>query len=236
MRMTSQRKDVNAWADLLTTLYENGVDTLHSSMEYESFSLLTEALRLLYKKSDNIKFKHVVKLADPSFNEEHQSYKRIRIRIEQYKKALMCNQIHMVQWMWRDDLHNDSLRLSKFYKSIHELETEIFKIKNDGLINEFLCFPYTLEFGLASLESAVIDGYTIYRNPNEILFQPLLDQAYKKSKDVYSIRPLAAGSLIQNADWNLNSLIKFSYNHPGVKGIIVSISEEKQLLEILNCL
>ena len=236
MRMTNQRKDVNAWVEFLTTLHENGVDTLHSSMEYESFQLLTEVLRLISKKSDSIKFKHVVKLADPSFNEEYQSYNRIRKRIEEYTNALNCSQIEMVQWMWRNDLDNDKIRVSKFTESLQELEAEVSKIKNDGLVNGFMCFPYTLDFGMASLESNVIDGYMVYRNPNEMEYQPLLEEAYKKSKDVYSIRPLAAGNLIQNPDWNVNSLIKFSYNHPGIKGIIVSISEEKHLLEILNCL
>jgi hypothetical protein len=236
MRMIDQRKDINAWVEYLTILYENGVDTLHSSVEYESFQLLTEVLRLISKKSDRIKFKHVVKLADPTFNEEYQSYNRIRKRIEEYTNALNCSQIEMVQWMWRNDLNNDEVRVSKFTESLQELDTEISKIKNDGLVNRFLCFPYTLNFGIASLESSVIDGFMVYRNPCEMEFQHLLDEAYKKSKDVYSIRPLAAGSLIQNPDWDVNSLIKFSYNHPGVKGIIVSISQEKHLLEILNCL
>jgi hypothetical protein len=236
MRMTDQRRDVNAWVEFLTTLYENGVDTLHSSMEYESFQLLTEVIRLISKKSKSIKFKHYVKLADPSFNEEYQSYTRIRKRLEEYTILLNCSQIESVQWMWRNNLKDDKLRVLRFTESLKELEVEVSKIKNDGLVNGFMCFPYTIDFGMAALESDVIDGYMVYWNPNEMEFQPLLEEAYKKSKDVYSIRPLAAGSLIQSTDWNVNSLIKFSYNHPCIKGTIVSISEEKHLFEILNCL
>ena len=70
----------------------------------------------------------------------------------------------------------------------------------------------------------------------EMDLQPLLEGSHRKFKNVYSIRPLASGNLFHNSDWNIDTLIKFSYNHPGVNGIVISISEKKHLLEILNCL
>lgn len=234
MRMTNQTKDIDSWVELFITLHENGVDTLHSSIEYESFDLFKEVLKKTSQKSKSIQFKHVVKLADPSFNELHQGYNRIQTRIEEYLKHLHCDQIEMVQWMWRANLDDDKLRVENFKNSLSELEEAVLTIKKLGIVNKFMCFPYSLDFGMASLESKALDGYFIYRNPNELEMQSLLEKAHENSKETYAIRPLAAGALVKDSEWNINSLVKFSQNHPGVKGIVVSISSEKHLFDILN--
>jgi hypothetical protein len=234
MRMTNQTKDIDSWVKLFITLHENGVDTLHSSIEYESFDLFKEVLKKTSQKSKSIQFKHVVKLADPSFNELHQGYIRIQTRIEEYLKHLRCDQIDMVQWMWRANLNEDKLRVENFRNSLSQLEDVVLTIKQSGLANKFMCFPYSLDFGMTTFESKALDGYFIYRNPNELEMQPLLDEAYKKDKQTYSIRPFAAGALIKDSESNINSLVKFSQNHPGVKGVVTSISSEKHLLDLLN--
>lgn len=236
MRMTNQKNNIDNWVKLFITMFENGVDTLHSSSEYESFELLCEVLNRVSKKSDLIKFKHVVKLADPSFDEIYSNYDRIEARVIEYSDKLKTNQIETVQWMWRADLKNDSQRVSKFTESAEDLNNKVSDLKKKGLFKKFFCFPYTIDFGMASIEVNEIDGYTVYRNPNETEMDPLLDIAYQNNKEAYIIRPFGGGGIIKEANWNSDKLIKFATNHQSVNSIIVSISNEKQLSEVLSSL
>jgi hypothetical protein len=231
--MTYQKKDLEGWVNLFTTLYENGVNTLHSSMEYESFPMLCEVLNQVSKKSSAIKFNHIIKLSDPSFDENFTNYDRIRNRVKDYLKAFNCEQIETIQWMWRADLNNDKLRIDNFRGSIDSLNNVVASLKQEGLTNEFYCFPYTLDFGLESLNAKEIDGYTVYRNPNELEMDVLLDRALEVHKSAYVIRPLGAGALVNDSKWDAKSLINFAHNHQAVKGIIVGISDEKHLSDIL---
>ena len=75
----------------------------------------------------------------------------------------------------------------------------------------------------------MVDGLTIYRNPLEIEYDPLLARASAIGKRVIVIRPFKAGeALIDNGAANL---IKFSASLQQVEGIVVSCSSIKHLEE-----
>ena len=50
MRMLEHSDKPNFWIKFFEKLYLSGVRHLHSSYEYESFSLLSQSLKLLEKK------------------------------------------------------------------------------------------------------------------------------------------------------------------------------------------
>ena len=85
MRMHETGNTPSALAKFLVAIHERGVRSLHSSFEYDSFPLLCETLKELNRNSSSCKFRHVVKLAEPTFNESGFNATRLQDRLERYR-------------------------------------------------------------------------------------------------------------------------------------------------------
>jgi aryl-alcohol dehydrogenase-like predicted oxidoreductase len=232
MRMYAARQGIKDWANLLLHAQSLGVLRIHCSDEYESFPFLLAVLEEVRRSSPQLEFRFIVKLAEPHFGENVFDAKNLLTRIDAYREALQTDQLDCIQWMWRGNLEDETGRIRGFSESANRILEVVDQAKYLGKIKSFHCFPYTFEFAQQALEAPFVDGLTIYRNPLEIKYDPLLARAQAIGKRVLVIRPFKAGEAL--ADIGVANLIKFSANSPAVDGIVVSCSSIKHLEECVQ--
>lgn len=212
------------WETFFEELYAREIQVIHSSCEYESFELLCSTLKELKRNSSSCKFRHVIKLAEPSFGENGFSASRLQDRIERYRDDLGADQIDDVQWMWRQDLHTEGKRLQDLGNSLNRISEAVAELKERGTIKRFLCFPYTLEFGVCIIDNEFIDGFTVYRNRLERDYDGLLDMCHSRAKRCLAIRPFAAGDLLNTSSDIPRYVLSNALDHPAVEAAIFSTS------------
>jgi hypothetical protein len=229
MRMHPARQGIKDWANLLLHAPSLGVLRIHCSDEYETFPFLLNVLEEVRRSSPKLEFQFIVKLAEPHFGENVFDVKKLLTRIDAYREALQTDQLDCIQWMWRGNLEDENGRIRGFSESANRILEVVDQAKYLGRIKSFYCFPYTFEFAKQVLDNPLVDGLTIYRNPLEIEYDPLLARAHAIGKRVLVIRPFKAGEALANI--GVAKLIKFSASSPVVDGVVVSCSSIKHLEE-----
>lgn len=221
MRMLDHSNNPSYWVKFFENLHEKGVRHLHSSTEYKTFPLLIESLRRL-KEKKNITFNHIVKLGEPSFNEEQFSKERFESKLDFYK-LMLPGKIEIIQWMWRSE-EKDLKRIRKFVSQKKEINKVFKKYK-------VCCFPYTKQFGDLVIELSNLSGLIIYWNYMETDFLKIATKVSKKNKANIVLRPFInskKNSLISN------NALKFCEKIPNLKGIIFTATKKKHLNEALD--
>jgi hypothetical protein len=220
MRMLEYSNDPAYWSGFLESLYLKGIRHIHSSNEYESFSLLTECLGRLSKKG--IVFSHIVKLAEPSFSESKFSEERLVSKIDFYN-LMLPGKIETIQWMWRSE-GADNDRIASFLKQKESVEIA-FKKYN------ICCFPYSSEFADKAIELKNLNGLIIYWNRDEIDYLRSANKASKKNKVNYILRPFGAG---KNRGLSSSDMLNYCKEIPSLRGIIFTATKDDHLNEAIN--
>jgi predicted oxidoreductase len=232
MRLLEVDRSKEQWVDFFEQISSIGIDTLHSSLEYDSFGLLCEALGVLALVRPDIQFRHVVKLAEPSFDDGAFSANRLIEKIDHYKKCLGTDIVHDIQWMWRMDLKDDPKRLKHAENSFDEMAKAVAELKSSSQIERFFCFPYSPEFAQLSLKSDAVDGLVVYRNTREIEYDDAINACADAGKSTMIIRPFAAGALIDGSSTTISELIKFALDERNIEGAIFSSNNIAHIREI----
>ncbi|MEC5210352.1 aryl-alcohol dehydrogenase-like predicted oxidoreductase [Psychrobacter sp. PL15] len=228
MRMSQDKGDEEYWAELLRQAYHAGIDTIHSSMEYDSFTLLQSTLQRLSKIDNSIHFKHIVKLAEPHFSNDEYSSNRLNEKVNSYLEALQVDKLEAIQWMWRSNL-SDQKRVVNFTKQSKQIKEGIDSLKRKGLIETALCFPYSVEFMRKALKLKVFDDFCVYRNPIEQEYDEILSNCKKGT--AVSIRPFFADKAFVVKEGPIK-LLEYNFSEPAIRSTILSISSLSQLNEI----
>ena len=226
MRMLEHSQDPEFWVDFLKKIHGFGIKTLHSSIEYDSFPLLCETLRRL--KDVNINFTHVIKLAEPSFDDNAFSKDRFLYKLETYRKMLKCDSIDTVQWMWRSSLEEDQQRINDF-KETQSVISEAFA-QGRLISTNIMCFPYSKKFAHECVKSDISDGLVIYWNPLEQEYLDIIMHCHSVGKNVYSIRPFAGGKV----KIATNELLDFTFQQKGIHATILTATKPEHINCIMN--
>lgn len=228
MRMDESKGNEDYWAELLCAAYHAGIDTIHSSSEYESFPLLIKTLKKLALIDKKVKFKHIVKLAEPHFSDSEYSSERLKEKLNDYLTKLQVERLEAIQWMWRSNL-SDSQRIESFLDHHKKIRHDIQSLKQESLIGSALCFPYSVEFMKEALRLQVFDGFCVYRNPKELEYDDILKQCDRQT--VISIRPFAADKRLITSEGPIH-LLDYNFADSAIGNTILSISSLSQLDEI----
>lgn len=228
MRMNDSKGNEAYWAELLREAYYAGIDTIHSSVEYESFTLLQSTLQKLSKIDSIIRFKHIVKIAEPHFSNDEYSSNRLNEKVNGYLEALQVEKLEAIQWMWRSNL-SDKERVINFMKQSEQIKEGIDLLKRKGLIETALCFPYSVEFMRKALELEVFHNFCVYRNPMEPEYDEILSNCRKGT--AVSIRPFFADKAFVIEEGPIK-LLEYNFSEPAIRSTILSISSLSQLNEI----
>jgi hypothetical protein len=232
MRMLEVERSEAEWLDFFSKAHALGFHSLHSSGEYDSFSLLTSLLSQGAKLESFPTFRHIAKLAEPSFDDGGFDAPRLRSKVESYVSALSTSVLHDVQWMWRQSLIEDELRIVHFQCQLDSVAEAVCRLKRDCLIERFFCFPYSVAFGRVALEHEAIDGLIVYRNAQETEYDQLIDLSYKMHKRCHIIRPFNAGAAISVDHRTHADHLAFALNKPAIECAILSSNSIKHLEQL----
>lgn len=235
MRMLPEVDGVSATA-LLCELHDAGVDTHHSSYEYETHSLYLEALRKA--KQSGRRFKHIVKLSVPSFDTPIFNTQQLAHHIDRELSQLGTEQIASLQWLFRTpDAAATEQRIAQFAEQKSEINSALESLKAQGKIGNVSVFPYAPEFAEAALKEVPDRTLCTYLNLWERDYNHLLDRV-----DAFlAIRPLqalAANDSSTPGDQSVESLVKnalrYPLLHPRVSTVIVSVNRKEHRDELIE--
>jgi hypothetical protein len=226
-------RSAREWATFFIEMHGRGVRTLHSSNEYDSFPLLRETLRELEAGDRSCRFKHVVKLAEPSFDDTGFDAGRLSDRVDGYRDELRSEVIHDIQWMWLQDLKSEGKRQDDLDGALSSIGNAVGSLKRSGGIERFFCFPYTPRFANRLINSEFLDGFAIYRNAREHEYDYLLDPCQARAKTCLAIRPFAAGGALGEGGPGPQAQLAAVLDHPAVEGAILSTSSLAHLDDLL---
>lgn len=238
MRLDPKTIEPKAAQALLSYLQDAGVTTWHSSHEYETHSYFCEQLRMLRPR----RAVHVMKLGEPHFDMAKFRRERFVELIEQELRALGTERIDIVQWLLRATPNDDATRLPLLRDCIGEVEETADALKKAGKIGALAVFPYSMATAEFCLPRASCAGLVNYLNLAEREDAPLLDAMQARGQGYLSIRPLAAGKLLDaslpegkeflGVCHSLSILpenrrafaLQWPLLHPAVSGVILSVS------------
>lgn len=236
MRLLEVERSADDWVVFLDAVHDLGITTLHSSSEYESFSLLSSLLSKMATQEKPRQFRHIVKLAEPSFDDADFSAERLEDKIHAYCDALATPVIHDIQWMWRSELNEDPVRIEKFKSRLDSIGDAVQKLRTAGLIERFFCFPYSPAFGAIALEHDAIDGLVVYRNIQETEYDGLIDRSHILKKPCQIIRPFNAGNVAQADARPMSEHLDFALDKPAIESAILSSNNIKHLQSLVTSL
>ena len=226
---TMRFHDKNLSSKNVTNIIENcheiGIDTHHSSFEYNSYQLYLDALK---NSSCKRQIKHIVKLSSPHFEDNPLSFstKTLEAKIDEELKNLNIEQIDVLQWLVRSKPINDSDRLNILKLQANEIEECLANLKQKGKIKTAFSFPYSVPFAKEVIKFEQIDGIISYLNIQEEDYSE-----FANSVPFIAIRPFFRGSLLQNGDKNqkIKECLNYIDSHKNVLTKVISINSKEQI-------
>ena len=246
MRFSPERiGSKNQALSLLQYLYEQGVNTYHTSHEYDTHAFFCETFKQFKKKNYAIETTHIVKLAAPHFEETDFSPIKLEKAIDAQLQELGIEQIDIVQWLVRQKNNIDAIRIPKLIESASQISESFNKLIQSGKVRAFACFPYSLAFAEAVNKHHLVDGFIDYLNVAERQWADLLQYKTMINSGFIGIRPLFAGKLLKWVEQKEESLallsgkkmapndlvewaLSYPLLNPQVASIILSISDMSQ--------
>jgi hypothetical protein len=233
MRLAEGERTAEQTADYFAALHDLGIRTIHSSHEYESFPLVTDALQVMARREPRRSFRHMVKLAEPSFDDDDRfSADRLSRRIDHYRRALDADMLDDVQWMWRRKLDEDPGRIADFAADADAIGEAVEKERARGSIARLFCFPYTPDFAASAIGRDWVDGLAVYRNVEERDYDSALGQASAAAKTAVVIRPFFGGKLVAGAD--PAELLAAALDGPAIEAAVLSTNSIAHMRALLD--
>lgn len=225
MRFYDKNLSTKEVTKIIENCYEIGIDTHHSSHEYNSYNLYLKALKNSVCKKQ---IKHIVKLSSPHFEDDPLlfSAKNLETRIDAELKNLNIDQIDVLQWLVRSKPINDKDRLNILSLQTNEIEECLANLKQKGKIKTAFSFPYSVPFAKEVIKLKQIDGIISYLNIQEEDYSE-----FANSAPFIAIRPFFRGALLQNGDKDqkIKECLNYIDSHKNVLSKVISINSKEQI-------
>jgi aryl-alcohol dehydrogenase-like predicted oxidoreductase len=226
MRFRDKGLEKEELVDMMKYLYhELGVNTHHSSYEYNSYELYCQALTE-FKKDSGVQLHHICKLSSPDFWEENFSKLSLKEKIHNELKSLKTERISVLQWLFRTEPINDEKRIPALHRSLHEIDEAFTEFIKEGIVGVVGTFPYSIAFGEEVSEYVTTNtGWISYHNFAE---REYLDNL-PSNQWMIGIRPLAAGKVVnspqgEGGSQSVREALAFCFSDTRVKSNIMSIN------------
>lgn len=230
MRFFDKSLSSNEVGNIIEKAFDIGINTHHTSYEYNSYELYKEALKTTTCKQ---KIKHIAKLSAPHFEDSVFSSKILENRVDKVLEDLQIETIDVLQWLLRSKPINDSTRLETLSNFKEEIEECLFQLKRKGKIKSAFSFPYSTLFAKEVFKFDQIDGIVSYLNKEEKEYNNLAN-----TNPFIAIRPFFAGKLLNTIKGDKEKIIRSCLNyvkeHKSVITTIVSINSIEQLDSFKN--
>ena len=196
MRLDPQRIELDRAVKLITYLHDRGVDTFHSSHEYDTDAFFCRTMQQFRARNPGAEIKHIAKIGVPHFGESAFSGAKLTTLIEKRLRDLDTERIDLVQWLVRHQPNEDRDRLRILAACQQELQTTWSKLQQEGKVGVLASFPYSVTFAKEVLQSPPCQGLVTYLNFLELEMAPLLESMAANGQGYVAIRPLGGGSIV----------------------------------------
>ncbi len=248
MRLTPETAGGDPAAHLCR-LHDLGIDTHHSSHEYDSHGLYLEALAAA--RGTGREFHHIVKLAEPGFDHHRFDGSRLTALLDDRLTELKADIIASVQWLFRTpDAQNSEARVAALTAQIEEIAAWSNSQVEAGKIGNLSFFPYSTEFASAVMKSGVSTTPAMYLNLAELESAPFVDE----SDGFIALRPLAGGRLTADPvtaddlvspavaafansllpEERIVTALRFPLLHPAVTTTVISVNSPDHVDRLLT--
>ena len=234
MRFSSERLSVRDAQELLDLLLQSGVNTIHTSSEYDTHPFFIDMLQRYQAEHRVEHLHHVMKLGEPHFDATRFDPVRFRRLVEAQLRDLGTERIDIVQWLLRHTPNEDAPRLEVWNRDRDRIESTIRTLQQEGKIGVMCGHPYSVTFAEAIQPMATRSGWVDYLNLAEVESTSLLDGP---APDTIAIRPFAGGSLLSDDHdvWDrtghhpfcrersrIEACLQYPLMHPRVASVMVS--------------
>lgn len=211
-------------ADHLCRLHDHGIDTHHSSHEYDAHPVYLDALAAARRTGR--RFRHIVKLSEPSFDHHRFDGDRLTVLLDERLRELDVEQVDSLQWLFRTpDPQDDEARLATLADQGDEIRAWIEARTAEGKVADVSIFPYSPAFAAAAVDAGLSRTLCTYLNLVEQEYLPLLDRV-----DAFiAIRPLAGGRLAGGEGPSAIEAIAYTLAQPKVTTSVVSVNSTPHL-------
>ena len=185
----------------LEAALDGGVNAIHSSDDYGTRWLLTEALQHHPKRSE---IHHVIKVTTPDYDETTFDPSAFRATIEQALTELHTERIAVVQHLQRGpqvskaDAYSqagDERRITGLTQDLEILAETFDTLRDEGKVGYLATFPHTMGYARAALSTGAFHGVAHYMNLVELEALEVLDELDDRGLGFLAIRPLLQGML-----------------------------------------
>lgn len=234
----------------LCLLHDAGIDTHHSSHEYDSHQLYLDSLKAA--RATGRRFEHIVKLSEPSFDQNHFDGTRLTDLVDRELETLGVDSLASVQWLYRTpDAQDTEGRLAGLRRHAEEISAWAESQLSSGRIRNLSVFPYAMVFASSAAELGISNTPATYLNLAELESTVLLGRC----DGFIALRPLSGGRLVADspepddlvdpraAAAHLAPLspteraaaaLRFPLLHPAVTTTVVSINSPGHLDSVLE--
>jgi len=257
MRLDPQQIELDKALELISYLYKHGVNTFHSSHEYDTDAFFCGVLQKFRQQNPAAEIKHIAKIGVPHFGEGDFKSDRLITLVEDRLRDLNTERLDLVQWLVRHQPNEDRYRLPILSACESELEQTWSKLQQQGKVGALASFPYSFPFAEAVLQFPTCEGLVTYLNLMETEMTPLLEQMAERGQGYIAIRPLCGGILTRDCAKNIDAsesgqiqkiltalnispaeltklAIQFPLLHPVVTSVMVSVSSIGHAQEIIR--
>ncbi|MEM9507965.1 MAG: aldo/keto reductase [Cyanobacteria bacterium P01_E01_bin.35] len=260
MRLNPQRIELATAVDLITYLYQSGVNTFHSSHEYETDPFFCQVIQQFKAQHPGAEVVHIAKIGVPHFDEMKFDSAKLVALIEQRLRQLHTERIDLVQWLVRHQPNDDQHRLPILAECQSELAVNWTKLQHEGKVGALASFPYSVPFAEAVLQFPICQGLVTYLNLLELEMAPFLDSMEQQGQGYVAIRPLLGGAITtesvtnsaNNSTHDLDLLksimmalnipvsevtkfaVQFPLLHPAVASMMISVTSIEHAAEIIE--
>lgn len=193
MRLDPKRIELKAAVKLISYLYESGINTFHSSHEYETDPFFCEVMRQFCSLHSGAEIIHIAKIGVPHFGEAEFNSSKLVALIENRLQQLKTERIDLVQWLVRHQPNDDQHRLPILEECQQELTATWGKLQDQGKVGVLTSFPYSAPFAEAVLKFSTCRGLVTYLNLLELEMTPFLAQMEQDGQGYVAIRPFCGG-------------------------------------------
>lgn len=222
MRFLEKGLTIEEVVELINYCFESGINTHHSSFEYESYGLYLSALA---KSEYKNQIKHIVKLSCPSFDDNRFSSRDIEDMVDKELNNLQIDNIEVLQWLVRSKPIEDESRIAIVQDQHQEIKHTFDMLKSKGKINFVYSFPYSVKFAHEVNRIDLVDGMLTYLNIKEKEYEEFARNGF-----FIAIRPFFARELLLK--YSVKECMDFVLSHPGVLSVITGINGKDQLANL----
>ncbi len=260
MRLDPQKIDLETAVELVTYLYESGINTFHSSHEYDTDAFFCQVMQQFRTRHPGAEIVHIAKIGVPHFDEAEFNSAKLIALIENRLEKLGTERIDLVQWLVRHQPNDDQHRLPILAACQPELQATWSKLQEQGKVGVLTSFPYSIPFAEAVLQFPTCRGLVTYLNLLEREMTPFLEQMEHGGQGYVAIRPLGGGlittenlaspggnntddieklkAMMTALDIPMTEVTKFAVQfpllHPVVASVMVSVSSIEHATAIIT--